>query len=159
MQSLHNQLRARYLLAGLILGFIWRGSPRGDETDAWREEEEKKQTKNSHVEFIKYWIIPSQVHSGLGGLILHVCIMPMNCRSALISSPIVFLLRWEGPGDVQSVYFANWDDCKHTHRCTVRKINTFSPFWTQPLLVTESSGARKPLNFKDVISKVWSGDP
>lgn len=50
--------------------------------------------------------------SVMGWLILHVC--AMYCICTVYSSPVVFLLRGEGPGDIQSMNFPNRDNCKHT---------------------------------------------
>lgn len=51
-------------------------------------------------------------------LILHLCAPYTVC-----SSPVVFLLRWESPGDIQSMNFPHRDDCKHTDTQLEEKIH------------------------------------
>lgn len=94
MQSLHNQPETWRISARLILASLRRGSStrqtRG-EGDKSRRAQEGRQA---------HWIYCAKVSGGW--------------RESDCSSPVVLLLRWEGPGDVESVDFAHRDDCKGT---------------------------------------------
>ena len=104
MQSLYNQGKAWGSFGWSNSMFIWRGSTleKGDG--------DKKKRRNKH-----FWCNLFQVR-GKHGLLWFIlfCINVSCIYCAVCSSPVVFLLRREGPGDIQSMNFPHRDDCKHT---------------------------------------------